>query len=335
MMAKSLYGVLIVSFVGLSAVNADDSLNPHDPLLDDSPEEFEQTADARFGFRSWPGGDTPVRGSVELATAPLSGYGLALRSPFREDQPRGFVRFALPLSEEDDGKHGKLDIQVFPTVADAQLRLAENLMLSNSAVPAPRLTLVEFPAADVAFGGIYRPRPREDGLVLGDLWSVTYTRGNVFITFKAPVSVGLELATKLDADIQRAPIWKAGDPKPSLVLSQEAIDFFLIDPASAVEENELVGLPFKYHLHQNTPNPFNPETTIRYEVPTGGLVQLNIYNLGGQKVACLVDQVQMAGSYTITWDGRDNAGQELATGIYLYSLHAGTRIEARRLLLLR
>ncbi len=96
-----------------------------------------------------------------------------------------------------------------------------------------------------------------------------------------------------------------------------------------------MGLPFKYHLHQNTPNPFNPETTIRYEVPTGGLVQLNIYNLGGQKVACLVDQVQMAGSYTITWDGRDNAGQELATGIYLYSLHAGTRIEARRLLLLR
>ena len=99
---------------------------------------------------------------------------------------------------------------------------------------------------------------------------------------------------------------------------------------------EYIGLPASPRLEQNYPNPFNSSTTIRYQIPQTGLVRLEIFDLAGQKVATLVEDVREAGVYTVRWDGRDDRGPELATGVYLYRLRAGEQtVETRKLLLLR
>jgi hypothetical protein len=93
-----------------------------------------------------------------------------------------------------------------------------------------------------------------------------------------------------------------------------------------------------HQLFQNYPNPFNPETAISYIVPVGrnvSNVELAIYNLLGQKVRTLVQARQPAGLYEIHWDGRDDAGKAVASGIYLYRLRAGDFVQSRKMVLLR
>jgi len=88
--------------------------------------------------------------------------------------------------------------------------------------------------------------------------------------------------------------------------------------------------PLKFHLAQNHPNPFNPVTTIRYELPKGGNVRIQVFDLKGQEVATLVDTSQAPGEYQIPFDGSG-----LASGIYFYRLQAEGYTAVRRMLLLR
>lgn len=99
----------------------------------------------------------------------------------------------------------------------------------------------------------------------------------------------------------------------------------------------LAGLasPAAFQLLPNYPNPFNPETTLRYQLPEAVQVQLRIYSALGQVVRTLVDGPQPAGVQQVAWDGRDEGGQEAASGIYLYRLEAGDRIQTRQMLLAR
>ena len=94
-------------------------------------------------------------------------------------------------------------------------------------------------------------------------------------------------------------------------------------------------LPTTLRLYQNHPNPFNPQTTIRFDWPQSGRVELSLYNLSGQLVKTLVDEVYPAGSYSLQWDGTDQRGRAVASGLYLYRLERGRQVETRKLLLLR
>jgi len=95
-------------------------------------------------------------------------------------------------------------------------------------------------------------------------------------------------------------------------------------------------VPQDFELQGNYPNPFNPETTIRYALPTDGTVSIVIYDAMGQEVARLLDGVnQEAGYHSIQWNGRDAAGQEVASGVYLYTMHAGTFHVSKKMTLLR
>jgi Ca-activated chloride channel homolog len=88
-------------------------------------------------------------------------------------------------------------------------------------------------------------------------------------------------------------------------------------------------------LQQNHPNPFNSGTIIRFDVPQSEAIRLVVYNLNGQPVATLATGVHAAGSYTVHWDGRDDAGRQLASGTYLYRLHGKTLVQVRKLVMLR
>ena len=105
--------------------------------------------------------------------------------------------------------------------------------------------------------------------------------------------------------------------------------------ATAVLEDRQGALLQSFVLEQNHPNPFNRGTTIPFVLPTGGDVELAVFNLAGQQVAILIDGFRTAGMYAVSWDGRDSDGQELASGVYLYRLRVGQRIEMRKLLLIQ
>lgn len=93
--------------------------------------------------------------------------------------------------------------------------------------------------------------------------------------------------------------------------------------------------PSGFHLAQNYPNPFNPTTVIRYEIPQAAQVQLAIYNLLGEKVRTLVDAKESAGVQQVTWDGRNDRGERVSSGVYLYRLAAGEFKMTKRLLLMK
>jgi hypothetical protein len=94
--------------------------------------------------------------------------------------------------------------------------------------------------------------------------------------------------------------------------------------------------PDAFALYQNIPNPFNPSTVIRYDVPPGGgRVSLRIYDVAGRLVRTLVDADETAGVKQVTWDGRNSHGNQVATGVYFYRMTAPGFTTTRRMVLLR
>ena len=94
-------------------------------------------------------------------------------------------------------------------------------------------------------------------------------------------------------------------------------------------------LPREFTLEQNYPNPFNPTTTIEFSIPRPAFVTLDIYDVLGRRVATLVNERLQAGAKRASWDGKDNKGHEVASGVYLYKLMAGEYTESRKMLLLK
>jgi hypothetical protein len=106
---------------------------------------------------------------------------------------------------------------------------------------------------------------------------------------------------------------------------------------SVKQEYESTSRPARYQLHQNYPNPFNPETNIEYSVAGEGPVQvgLKVYNVAGQLVKILVDEVKSSGEYEVTWNGKNENNEEVASGIYFYKLKVSDYIETKKMVLLR
>ncbi len=94
-------------------------------------------------------------------------------------------------------------------------------------------------------------------------------------------------------------------------------------------------LPRKFALYQNAPNPFNPTTSITFDIPEKADVSLEVYDLLGRRVEMLVDEEMRAGSYRVTWDGRDASGREVPSGVYFYRIKAGDDVANRRMLLIK
>jgi len=108
------------------------------------------------------------------------------------------------------------------------------------------------------------------------------------------------------------------------------------DAITDVEEN--VGnnnLPEVYSLSQNYPNPFNPSTTIKYSIPKRTDVTISVYNLLGRKIRTITIEKQSAGEHEVNWDGTDQSGKAVASGIYFYRLTSGNYTESKKMILLK
>ncbi len=94
-----------------------------------------------------------------------------------------------------------------------------------------------------------------------------------------------------------------------------------------VDANEETDLPTSFELYQNYPNPFNPQTTIRYDIPKTSYVTLEIFNVVGQRIRLLLEeQNQGHGTIQVVWDGRDDKGRIVGSGIYIYRIEASTAV---------
>ena len=107
------------------------------------------------------------------------------------------------------------------------------------------------------------------------------------------------------------------------------------DGITAVQDSEAEVISSHFELAQNYPNPFNPETTIRYMLPEASKVKLAIYNQLGQRIITLVDQEQQPGIYSVQWDGKNEAGRDAASGLYLYQLKTKEFTRVQKLALIR
>ena len=107
----------------------------------------------------------------------------------------------------------------------------------------------------------------------------------------------------------------------------------LYSPTAADGEPE--PLPTAFNLEQNHPNPFNPTTTIRFDLPRSGQVRLEVFNIVGQKVRTLADGFLSAGNHAVVWDGRSEDGHTLASGVYLYRLVGDGFTRTRQMILVK
>jgi hypothetical protein len=94
-------------------------------------------------------------------------------------------------------------------------------------------------------------------------------------------------------------------------------------------------LPRVFTLHSNHPNPFNPITTLRYDLPSDALVTLSIYDMLGREITQLVNTSQQAGFKSVQWDATDSMGKPVSAGVYLYQIQAGEFVQTKKMVLLK
>ncbi len=150
----------------------------------------------------------------------------------------------------------------------------------------------------------------------------------------------------LDADPLFAPNYQLSENSPAIDAGDPTMP---LDPDGTVADMGAVyynqnvtaigdddsAIPTKITLFANYPNPFNPETTIGFQLPAAGDVTLEIYTITGQLVKTLVSSLQPAGKFTVKWNGTNQFGKPVSSGVYLYRLSVGNVVQTRKMILLR
>ena len=186
--------------------------------------------------------------------------------------------------------------------------------------------------------------PGEGQLVLWDIYNRSAQSVSVIDIGTIPSGGSAFLRTTTDAD-----------GNSSIEVDAEVVSFLSIQASTTAENaagktldlavdfsaawaaaKPLAVVPLANSLSQNYPNPFNPETTIRYDLSSDAIVSLAVYNIAGQVVRKLVDGESLAaGQYQAVWDGRNESGTSVASGMYFYLLRAGDYVAKRKMVLLR
>ncbi|MFQ5864511.1 MAG: PQQ-dependent sugar dehydrogenase [bacterium] len=104
-------------------------------------------------------------------------------------------------------------------------------------------------------------------------------------------------------------------------------------PPTDIHDKGDENIPDDFSLEQNYPNPFNPETVIRYRIGAASTVELTIGNTLGQRIRTLVDEKKKSGQYQVYWDGKNDLGMQVASGVYLYQLRVGRFVQTRKMIL--
>jgi len=119
------------------------------------------------------------------------------------------------------------------------------------------------------------------------------------------------------------------------ILFNDGTGKFIENPPTGVNEHNKIPVPSEYKL-TNHPNPFNNSTTIQFDLAAAKQVTLSIYNIKGELIRNLIDNKEfLNGSHSVCWDGKNNTGKEVSSGVYLYTLRIDERIYTRKMLLVK
>ncbi len=153
--------------------------------------------------------------------------------------------------------------------------------------------------------------------------------GNYEIDKISPAEYTLVIS-HIDFHSESRPINITNNDQPLLVENASLFGRAITD---VDDNNNTKEIPKEIQLNNNYPNPFNPSTTIEFGINQAQQVRLIIYNMLGQQVKELVNEFVPAGNYRLSWDAKDNNGNEVSTGIYLYSLEAGSFKQVKKMIL--
>ena len=119
-------------------------------------------------------------------------------------------------------------------------------------------------------------------------------------------------------------------------LEKRVVEGFGDGSLGLVNIEYLSEVPKGFALFQNYPNPFNPTTTIKFTIPQKGNVKIEVYDIMGKLINTLINKDMNSGSYTVTWDGKNNSGQQVGSGIYFYRIQAADKFNAvKKMILLK
>ena len=111
--------------------------------------------------------------------------------------------------------------------------------------------------------------------------------------------------------------------------------FYMSERGNALGVNPDITIPNQFALYQNHPNPFNPVTTLRYDLPENALVNIAIYDMMGRQVSTLVSSQQNAGFKLVQWNATNDKGSPVSAGLYLYTIQAGDFRQTKKMVFLK
>ncbi|HCN25245.1 MAG TPA: hypothetical protein DIS65_07780, partial [Candidatus Marinimicrobia bacterium] len=199
---------------------------------------------------------------------------------------------------------------------------------------------MEIPDYDVGISGIYVQVQSRDGLwidisdELSNLFSISLNRAWEGLNIQE-WNMGLTNTNSNFNSIVLGQIDASQEDNHEFIVMYEIIGLDGSVLSSGTKTIHYIPVPGEFALHQNYPNPFNPVTTINYDLAKDGHVSIVVYDLLGREIKTLVNEVQNAGYDSIRWDGTDNLGKTLASGMYFYQMYTGDFILVRKMVLLK
>ena len=199
---------------------------------------------------------------------------------------------------------------------------------------------MEIPDYDVGISGIYVQVQSQDGLwidisdELTNLFSISLNRAWEDLNTQE-WNMGLTNANSDFNSIVLGHIDVSQVDNPEFIIMYEIIGLDGSVLSRGTKTIHYIHVPGEFALHQNYPNPFNPVTTINYDLAKDGHISIVVYDLLGREVKTLINEVQNAGYTSIRWDGTDNRGKTLASGMYFYQMYTGDFILVRKMVLLK
>ena len=236
-------------------------------------------------------------------------------------------------ADKDEQRTAKLSLD-FVTVPNENASANLNINLENTGSLNRMIIDINYDADKFALGEIQKTER------LGDV-DAYFVNNEAEGTYRIVViSMNGNPIYSGSGSILTIPVTSTGDKFDGMGEIKLAKGDFEGDVATEISSEALapkIDLPKAFALGQNFPNPFNPSTTIAYAVPEGDEVQvrLNIYNIRGQLVSTLVNEVKVAGNYQVQWDGSDNNGRQVSSGVYFYRIQAGDFSQTRKMVILK
>ncbi len=160
-------------------------------------------------------------------------------------------------------------------------------------------------------------------------WIADNTSNGQFFKYNMNTGIGRNSATIID--------YSAVGTKSTIRVNKDDIDGFIItyDFTSGVEEQPVAGMPISFELSEVSPNPFSNSTSTIIGVPTASMVNVDVYDAMGVKVATLANNYYNSGRYELTWNAKSDNGADLSSGVYFVKMTAGAFSTTQRLMLVK